>query len=141
MYQAAWSLFTNIHETVNMRFVIGVMNARPLNTSGVMFLKTKSLSVFTDNKWAALMGFLKIAIFSLTCHHLLYKQHTIFTLNINDYIKLAEGKNHKQIFQELHVGDDMHKTANNYTEEWQTDDEKTLLTTSVCISFCIQNTL
>lgn len=89
MYQAAWSLFTNIHETVNMRFEIGVMNARPLNTSGVMFLKTKSLSVFTDTQVSGPHGIPKDCYLFFDLSPLLYKQQNIFTLNINDYIKFS----------------------------------------------------
>lgn len=89
MYQAAWSLFTNIHETVNMQFVIGAMNARPLNTSGVMFLKTKSLSVFTDTQVSGPHWIPKDFYLFFDLSPLLNKQQKIFALNINDYIKFS----------------------------------------------------
>lgn len=63
MYQAAWSLFTG-YETVNKRFVIAATGKWRLG--GVMFPKTKSLSLFTDR--SAPDAFLKIYIFPLTCH-------------------------------------------------------------------------
>lgn len=46
IYQVAWSQFTNSYETVNKWFVIAAMGNR--HPGGVMFPKTKSLSLFTD---------------------------------------------------------------------------------------------
>lgn len=74
MYQAALSLFTSIHETVNMWFEIEAMNTHPLNTSGVMFLKTKSLSVFTDTQASGPHGIPKDSYLFFDLSPLLYKQ-------------------------------------------------------------------